>query len=699
MHISDAVRQALTKLKKAVNQRFSGDVTDYHSRQDQDGNWSFEMDIGEAAHISCALHPSAGTLILRSESSPRGMDQQEIEDLGLDITEKTGARMTTYDGVLAIMKAVSFADTRDPQRLIFNESMAFIQSLALHKGRLLGEEDAVGNPLINDNGEDDPFGFDDIGEEEELEKPAGGAAEDTEEEEEEDFFSDESDAEDMEEGEPEVKVPEAPPANEKEIQSLLASVGAESSQEKELLSGLLKDLENEAPLEDAGTDLDLDSLIPVPDVIDVEAGEPEAGVDVLNSVDTYHGSDQYELVARTREYKDAARRAMDQMHDILSSLYSPVYRLSIDLYKRDTQLAMNEQNIQQSMDALGARQRKMDQMEAQILQQQQALLQDRANFNQYKETVRDILNDYDIKCRIVDDQADELRELRYELSRKTEEAEQLRRQLDGVLGKGQAASLTQEYADAILAANKKLNGLLAQYKERLSKCYRIIDAFRALQKSWENKEAEYKALVGKLRGSSILSDAVKTEIKESEKRISELEVAVEKNRRLAEEQGAEADRQRARADLAEEKGEELKGRAREERQKASEMEQRAKKAEEELARQVEESDMARCATTIREDMAYLGVDLKAVAGEGTMVMSGHMDGCEVVIDVEQRIIYIKKPAKKPQKYMKRIAALNERDIRTTWAAGEGEITCRAAYHKAAAAAPLAGDILDAMKEF
>lgn len=701
---NQVVKRALAKLDIAINKKkFKGEVENYSSHSDQSNNYTLELDVGIAAHVSCMIRTDNKMMIIRSESTPDGMSQQDLDELGNEIIEKIGAKKTSYDGVLAIMKAVAFKNLQDEEaeKLIFNEVMAFVQNLIIYKNRLQGQpEDGETEGMFSgDEEENDPFGFNSI-----LTDEEGNPFDDADNSE-----TSEASAKIDNKNESEEKEKEGPktPAAESEkvhkevkaldnpdIKKTLDTISGNNEDDKKL-SKMLKDFKKEEPLN--LEPVDIKDLVPVTQVVDVAEQEIPDDVDIFKTVDAFHGSDQYGLVERTRKYKDAAQTALDQIHDILASLYSPVYKLSLDLYSRNDQLMLNERNVQQTLNNLAIRQQQIDQQEAQILEQQQALLRDRANFNQYRESIRSILTDYDIKCRLVNEQADELRKLRYSLSGQMGRADQLQRQLDAMMS-SKTEKVSKEYAEAILKANEKLQEQMEKLKERLNQCYQIIDAFQACQENWNKREEEYKKLIYDLGDSTTLSDTAKEEIEKAQERIRELEVAVANQTHLAEEQSALAQEQRSRADDLETNEKKLKSKLLENEQKAEEMEKRAETAEKQLANEQLKSDVTQNAIKIRDQLKTIGIDVEAVPGE-EMIFNAIINGCQIVVNVEISVIYIDKEIKKPQKYKVQIDDLNKQDIRTSYTIGDKYINCRTMYTAVDEVAVQVEEILENMNSF
>lgn len=677
MEVTDCIKSALKKLEIAIHKKFS-EVKNFRSQYDQNKDFTLQLDVGAATHLICSIRTEDKVIIIRSESSIDGLSSDEQEDIGAEIAERINAKMTAYDDFLVIMKPITFPEEEDSlEKLIFNEVMAFIQTLTIYQPKLNGENQEE-NASMDIEEEEDPFGFNSL------------SLDDGE---------DYTENDDQQQAAPE-KVEESSNAHETadekiSIEDFSVDIEPESEEAKRL-NHMLKEFENEEPLN--LPDVDVQSLVEVPEVIDLSKEELPTDIDILKTADTYHGPDQYGLIQGTRNYKDAAQKAIDQIHELLASLYAPVYKMSIELYGRNDELTINERNVQQTLDNLSARQKKMDEMEAQLLAQQQSILRDRANFNKYTDSVRNIIADYDVKCRTVSEQADELRLLQYDLTKKTEQVDLLQRQLDAVMGEDTEA-VSKEYANALIKANEKLQAYVSQLKDRLDKYYKIIDAFRDCQKSWEKKEAEYKKLLKTIDENGALSEKAKEEINQAKTRIAELEVAVVKQQQLAEKQSAIADEQRARADLAETKGKKLREEILEKEKIQDDLERRAKTAEAELANEQLKYDVTHTASIIKEQLAEIGADAEPVPGEGEMVLHADFNGCLIAVDCALSIIYINKAVKKPQKYGKLLDELNTQDIRTSYNISGKDIVCRSMFSKPEDVAVQADKILTEMAQF
>lgn len=677
MEVTDCIKSALKKLEIAIHKKF-GEVKNFRSQYDQNKDFTLQLNVGAATHLICSIRTEDKVIIIRSESSIESLSSDEQEDIGAEIAEKINAKMTAYDNVLVIMKPINFPEEEASlEKLIFNEVMAFIQTLSIYQPKLNGENQED-NASMDIEEEEDPFGFNSLSLDDEDAY--------TENSEHQQAVPEKMDKSSKAQETADVKPP---------LEDFSVNIEPESEESKRL-NNMLQEFENEEPLD--LPEVDVQSLVEVPEVVDLSKEELPTNIDILKTADTYHGSDQYGLIQGTRDYKDAAQKAIDQIHELLASLYAPVYKMSIELYGRNDELTINERNVQQTLDNLSARQKKMDEMEAQLLAQQQSILRDRANFNKYTDSVRNIIADYDVKCRTVSEQADELRILQYDLTKKTEQVDLLQRQLDAVMGKDTEA-VSKEYANALIKANEKLQEYVSQLKDRLDKYYMIIDAFRDCQKSWDKKEAEYKKLLKTIDENGALSEKAKEEIDQAKTRIAELEVAVAKQQQLAEKQSAIADEQRARADLAETKGEKLREEILEKEKIQDDLERRAKTAEAELANEQLKYDVTHTASIIKEQLAEIGADAEPVPGEGEMVLHADFNGCLIAVDAALSIIYINKTVKKPHKYGKLLDELNTQDIRTSYNISGKDIVCRSMFSKPEDVAVQVDKILTEMEQF
>lgn len=127
------------------------------------------------------LRKNTDLLIIKAATPViEGIDESGITELGAEIVENTDIRSVTYDNKLSFQSVVPFLDEPekqtynnvDGQKMIFNQTLSFIQLMCKYKDRLgcNGSSSASMNIDFTSEAEDDPFGFNDYsdGEEEEL---------------------------------------------------------------------------------------------------------------------------------------------------------------------------------------------------------------------------------------------------------------------------------------------------------------------------------------------------------------------------------------------------------------------------------------------------------------------------------------------------------------------------------------------------
>lgn len=809
----DAIgKHVLAKLEIAIRQKFGDDVNNFATHEDN-GNYTVVMDIGEDAHVNCLIRPAYETMVLRSESTPKGVEVQELEEIGSGLTEKIeGSRMTAYDGTLAIQKAVSYADTpvADAERIIYNVVMEFIQVLIANRGMLSGREkgERVTDEPYTGTDEEDIFGFDDISEDEiqrlieekkSAENPADGLNHD----------EPEANIESTEEASPETATSE--PSDEKEevprkaqqdrgrkkknrknrdrhknnspfMESMAAAVSGPLSPETEVPTGQEEDqTKNDPPEEeqgaytgnteapdeskDLGSDTEKETGVPEDSFVDealldgllkgfeeddpirppattediVSKSEEAPRVvqkDILDPGDDYHGSDPYGLVRGTREYKDTARELIGKLHDLLAGLYTPMYQTVTEIYERNEQLEKNERNIQIKMDALSDRQRDVDESESQVLASQQALLQERRKFSEYRESVRAIISDYDVQVHLVKEQDDEIKLLKHDLAQQTQEAERYRAKANELMeARETVRDPKEENQSALLAENK---GMLAQIKalnEKVDNYHQIITVFKRCHKNWKERETEYQQRETNYQRREVeyqdqLKDArsaTKTAKEKVDQLSRQLDVIRKQNDSLQGKLDEQAGDWKKRAEDAETRVQDWKKRAedaetraldwkeqavdakakirnleqelKESREKADAMEQRIQEADEMATKAPEEMDVTKCASDIIDALSGIGIQAEPVPGAAEMMLEAKYKGHTIAVNVALSMLYVSKEVRKPARYSKKIDDLNKLDIRSSYNAGEKDITCRSAFRKPGDVADQVQEIMDNMKEF
>lgn len=695
--IETNVLSALEKLKVAVHQKFPAEIQNYEIRSETDGNYTVMMDVGDAAHINCSVRSEFGNMILRSESQPAGVDEETLEEIGNDLITKIGnARMTSYDGILAVMKAVSFGKEKpqNVERKIFNEVMSFIQIIVRNQGALAGEnesgveyEQELGNETA-----DDPFGFDKITEEDLQAIRTEKETTDT------DLMPDnnpEERKEDIERGieiamdkseERQIKLDETGKNDAEQIGPATPPGKEEKTENELLLDGLLHDFESQQN----GSDVAMPTL-------SQEENKTDAN-DPLEQEDTYRGNDPYGLIKKTREYQETAREAIGRIHDILAGLYPTMYQFAVDLYDRNDQLAQNERNIQIKLDTVGSRQHEIDLAEAELLASQQSLLQERTKFNEYKESVRSVLSDYDVKCHLIKEQEDEIKLLKYDLAEQKKAVERYRTQIAEGAITG-AADHSEEDTSVLINENEKLKEEITILQGRVGQYRQIIETFRQCQEEWNRKEADLKLQLEQKKDTSAETNALKQELSQANEQIKRANHRADELEDLLRDAEKKERDQNLRALSSEQRVKDLEEHVLENKKKADTLESQVKEAENKLSVYEQESNIAHCATVIQQDLSSIGIQISPVSGAAEMILEADYEGCSIAVNVELSMIYVSKGIRKPVRYTRQISDLNKLDIRTAYNIGDQEITCRSMYRKSGDVVSQVKDIMDAMKEF
>lgn len=707
MNGTEIARRALAKLEIAVQRKFTDDISGFQISDETEEGYTVDMKLGDAASINLSLRTSFHTMILRSDSEPKGLNGSELEELGTEIMQKIpDSRMTSYDGILTMMKAVSFSkmNAEDPERLIFNEAMGFIQTLVIYRGKLTGEKESkqASAQTFEDNEELDPFGFDSITDED-VEKSM--EKENTDNEQPEDVSEQSTDPELISENVEEnrdtadetdkgIQVEaEKPEETVDPVTPVTGITHTDRTEDEVLLSGLLDSFEaQDAPSYPAS------AVMGAPEGTETDA--------MFGQDDDYCGTDQFGLIGKTREFKESAEDALSKIKEILVALYQPMYSISAEIYERNDQLASSERNIQLKLDAIGNRQKELDRSEAEYLARQQSLLQERTKFNDYKESVRNIINDYEVKVHLVKEMEDEIKLLKYDLSEQRKTAAAYKAQIERITEGGEtidAAGMKQ--LDDLKKANNALKGKIAEMSELIERYHKTIETFKRCQSDWNEKEKEYEAQNREAMGyvkelSDLRKKAEKADerLEETEKKVKDLETACSEQRGLAEKAERKAKDAETKLDETLKLLAEAEEKSKHAEERASELEQALKDKDEELSEQKEENDISRCANIIKDGLQAIGITSNVVPGEGKMVLEAESENCSIAINVDLFMIYISKQVRKGNRFTKQVEDLNKLDIRTTYAVGEREITCKSAFKKSSDAAMQVKDILDSLKE-
>lgn len=700
-------KTALAKLNVAIKSNFD-DVGDCTITEDEKvAVMAFGID--DIVQVTCTCKKDNGIAIIRGEAAPSGLSDGDLDELGGEIIEKLNARKTSYDGTLTIMKAISIdkLDETSAVKLVFVEVMTFVQTLCAFKGRLCGkpvdEGQSVGyggNSIIQ-SGEENPFGFDDIEVDLSETFDAQPLNEAPEPDENLQLETELSEDEPQDAGQspvsPQTYVEESTDsetANQETPQT--AAAGREpgaSKLQKETpaanqplpKTSLLAQMLNELEEEDNGnshvslSDLDLAEL--TADVV------PEDG-DVLRSYDNYQGEDKLGIVAKTREYKDAARVSLQHFHDMLAETYSSVYQLSLVLDERNEQMDVDQREMDKAMENFQAQQKRFDEDQARLIEQQQALLKDRAELSAYTESVRATLQDYEVKCQTVQEQAEQIQSLKAELTQAREAATQTSRRLEALLADTPENTPNREYVSILQNTVKVLNEQSMQMSKTIAKYKEAAKLFRDSQAEWAARESDYQQKISgmeekiqnlentirSLKCEPGVSGASKGEIENARRQIETLKAALAKQKELASRQKTEMEKARKTY------GSELDSISNENKRLQGEVEKLTASLQEAEMKLAHEPDVVENAKTLKDLFANLGITLDPIPSANEMTLGAKYKDCQIAIDVNNSVVYIVKPLKKVTKfYVRKVDELNHSDIRVVYILSDRDVSCRIYY--------------------
>lgn len=94
---------------------------------------------------------------------------------------------------------------------------------------------------------------------------------------------------------------------------------------------------------------------------------------------------------------------------------------------------------------------------------------------------------------------------------------------------------------------------------------------------------------------------------------------------------------------------------------------------------VETVDKTQLAMEAKEGLAQIGIQTEIVPGAGELMLSGYSDECQVVVNIDARILYVEKPIKRGSKYKADIDKWNQEDIRVSYMLTDKKVMCKAVY--------------------
>lgn len=498
------------------------------------------------------------------------------------------------------------------------------------------------------------------------------------------------------------------------------------------LDRMLKDLESEEPIVISSEE---ELMKQIADTVD--AAVDTAHIDVLKVPDDFSGNDKYGLVTRTRDFKTSANKILDEIHEILVSVYKPAYDLTQELYARDSALVLKEKQLDQSQSNILEFQKKLDDRESQIISQQQTLLQKRAEFNKFKENTDAVLQDYDSKCQYVSELEKRTQQLQQDLTSEREKSGQIQKKLDALLADGTSDTVSRAYADALMSANRDLRKKSEQLIERNEKYAEVVDTYKQYQKLWQEKTAGYEDRIDEItKASANAAASAKRDIENYRSRVRELESRVATQKKVLDEQARIGEENKVlKADVENAKLTEaqLKADMYELKLQIESSEQRIKTLEGELN---EKSDPESSKTEIAyasgaadktpmpetpaeastvktgsdEDINYraqqiierfkvIGISLEPEPSSEFM-LKGERNLCEIFVNVGISMAFVGKSVKKAyRRYGERISSLNTMDICRSFCIDNSGINCRIMFRQPDEAALEIDNAIQVMDEF
>ena len=155
---------AHNRLLKAVRQ--NPDISNVVVPENSD-NYEFSCTICGGISMEFNLRGTTDLLIVKSESEIKDKNEQEIYEIGSEITENTNVRFTSYENKLVFQNVVPLIKLEgvEGEKKVFNETMAFIQLMISHKDQLGCVQESrsyVDMDFTGEEQDDDPYGFNDF---------------------------------------------------------------------------------------------------------------------------------------------------------------------------------------------------------------------------------------------------------------------------------------------------------------------------------------------------------------------------------------------------------------------------------------------------------------------------------------------------------------------------------------------------------
>ena len=689
------VVSAVNKLNVAFRQKFENiselEITNSETEM------LIKFSVADVAEVEWTYGKNSGLLKIRSTSHPQGLDDEELYDLGNEVTENNDdLTPTSYDSNLVLQAVYEIDEDEEinSEREIFNVTMKFVQTLVINRKKLRGKANvsyAESDEEVQEE-EQDVFGFDDfvVNEDGSLELvtedgtvAVTAAIPDKEEILEPDESEDGNLKEDVPaeivSGEPLEDEMEPTPENA-ELASMIEKLSEDISSD----AYNPDDYQDEA-VEDAPAFYMPAVIADLPNTAEMA----EKALTIRDDARTYLEA----LTSRSKVLFSDIGKLVESMYQAADLVHQKTQEADANITARSFQLQNREAKISDDMTLLEKEKAELAAQRTELDVEQKSLAQRQNAVEHYAANLQAIdsrQKDMQIQLQSALQENSVLQE---QLKTAQHQAEESQAQIASMLEEGPNHSAYRTYVSDLRKKNAFQGKRITALDERVTTALGIIDTLqkensglREKEALWLKQERELKKKLAepKMDTSYVMShsgEETAAQAAELKLQMDDLtrDLTMARDRAAEVERDFEAEREKNR-DLSEQL-----------RSAKTDLES----AKVETAKLTEELNSARLALTkagalndvnllagsVKEELSDIGIHAEVIPGEMDMLVGGsYKDVYQISVDVHNRIIYVEKKLKKAKKYKGMVDELNQMDIRTAYTLQEDCVCCKAFCH-------------------
>lgn len=689
------VVSAVNKLNVAFRQKFENiselEITNSETEM------LIKFSVADVAEVEWTYGKNSGLLKIRSTSHPQGLDDEELYDLGNEVTENNDdLTPTSYDSNLVLQAVYEIDEDEEinSEREIFNVTMKFVQTLVINRKKLRGKANvsyAESDEEVQEE-EQDVFGFDDfvVNEDGSLElvtEDGTVAVTAAIPDKEEILESDESEDGDLKEDVP-VEIVSGqhledemePTPENAELASMIEKLSEDISSD----AYNPDDYQDEA-VEDAPAFYMPAVIADLPNTAEMA----EKALTIRDDARTYLEA----LTSRSKVLFSDIGKLVESMYQAADLVHQKTQEADANITARSFQLQNREAKISDDMTLLEKEKAELAAQRTELDAEQKSLAQRQNAVEHYAANLQAIdsrQKDMQIQLQSALQENSVLQE---QLKTAQHQAEESQAQIASMLEEGPNHSAYRTYVSDLRKKNAFQGKRITALDERVTTALGIIDTLqkensglREKEALWLKQERELKKKLAepKMDASFVMSHsdeetaAQTTELKLQMDNLTR-DLTMARDRAAEIERDFEAEREKNR-DLSEQL-----------RSAKTDLES----AQVESAKLTEELNSARLALTkagalndvnllagsVKEELSDIGIHAEVIPGEMDMLVGGsYKDNYQISVDVHNRIIYVEKKLKKAKKYKGMVDELNQMDIRTAYTLQEDCVCCKAFCH-------------------